>query len=156
MPMPQTLHSFLDERRIPYEAIHHRRDYTSQHTAADTHTPGKDFAKVIMLSVNNSYGLFVVPATGQVDLEKVKRLLDARTVRLATENEIARICPDCEIGAMPPFGVLSNLQVYVSPHLIDDHLITFNAGTHEDAVRMLYTDFEKVAQPVVMDFTVEN
>jgi Ala-tRNA(Pro) deacylase len=145
--------SHLDERRIPYEVIHHRRDYTAQHTAADTHTRGKAFAKTVVLVVDKKFGMFVLSANHKVDLEKVKRELGAKEVRLATESEIAGICTNCEVGAMPPFGVFYNLPTYVSHHLLEDNLITFNAGTHEEVVRMLYSDYEKLARPKVMNFT---
>jgi Ala-tRNA(Pro) deacylase len=151
--MPQTLKSFLDERRIPYEAMHHRRDYTSQHAAADTHTPGLAFAKTVILRVDEKFCMFVLPAARQIDMDKVKLALPASEVRLATEDEISGLCGDCEVGAMPPFGVLFDLPVYVSHRLTADRLITFNAGTHEDVVRMLYGDYAALVKPTVMNFT---
>ncbi len=153
MPIPQAIKSFLNEQKIPYEFIHHRRDYTAQETAADTHTKGKDFAKTIILFVDNKYVMAVLPAIHQVDLEKVKKALKANVVTLATEDEISEICGDCEVGAMPPLGPLYKLPVYVSPHLAKDHMITFNAGTHEDAVRMMYSDFEKLVKPQLLELT---
>lgn len=156
MPVPDKIQSFLNEHKIAYEMIHHRRDYTSQETAADTHTKGKEFAKTVVLFVDNDYCMAVLPAIYQVDMEKVKRQTEAHEVALATEHEIERICPDCEIGAMPPFGKLYNLPVFVDRNLTEDHLITFNAGTHEDAIRMLYHDFEKLARPKVIDLAANH
>ncbi|MDZ7290702.1 MAG: YbaK/EbsC family protein [candidate division KSB1 bacterium] len=152
----QKLTSYLDERKIPYEIIHHKRDFTAQRTAADTHTPGKAFAKTVILVVDGKFGMFVLPAMLKIDLEKVKHELGAKEVRLATESEFSGICTNCEVGAMPPFGTLYNLPVYVSPLITEDQLITFNAGTHEDVVRMRYNDYEKLVQPVVMNFTVDR
>jgi Ala-tRNA(Pro) deacylase len=156
MPILLMLKSYLDQHHVAYESIHHRRDYTSQEAAADTHTPGKEFAKTVILAVDDRFGMFVLPAIRQVDLEKVKRKLGAKKVRLASEDELAKISADCEVGAMPPFGTLYELPVYVSPLITQDRLITFNAGTHEDAVRMLYSDYEKLAQPQSIDFTIDR
>jgi Ala-tRNA(Pro) deacylase len=153
MPIPQAIKSFLNEQKIPYEIIHHHRDYTAQEAAADTHTKGRDFAKTVILFVDNKYVMAVLPAIHQVDLEKVKKELKAKVATLATEDEIAEICGDCEVGAMPPLGPLYKLPVYVSHHLAKDHLITFNAGTHEDAVRMMYSDFEKLVKPLALELT---
>lgn len=151
----QKLTSYLDERKIPYETIHHQRDFTAQRTAADTHTPGKAFAKTVILSVDAEFCMFVLPATRKVDLEKVKREFGAKDIRLATESEFSGICTGCEVGAMPPLGMLYNLPVYISPQLVEDNLITFNAGTHEEVVRMRYSDYAKLARPTVMNFTFE-
>jgi Ala-tRNA(Pro) deacylase len=153
MPIPESIKSYLNKQKIPYEVIHHRRDYTAQQTAADTHTKGKEFAKTVILFVDNKYCMAVLPAIRQIDFEKIKKQLSAKKVTLATEDEIAEICSDCEVGAMPPLGPLYNLPVYVSHYLADDEMITFNAGTHEDAIRMLYRDFVKLAKPVALDLT---
>lgn len=147
----QRVTSYLDEHTIPYETIHHRRDYSAQKTAADTHTPGKAFAKTVILNVDNRFCMFVLPASQKVDVKKVQRELGAKEVRLATESEFSGICTGCEVGAMPPLGALYNLPVYISHVLTEDLLITFNAGTHEDAVRMRYSDYEKLAHPVVVN-----
>jgi Ala-tRNA(Pro) deacylase len=152
----QRVASYLDEQRIPYETIHHKRDYTSQRTAADTHTPGKAFAKTVILNVDNRFCMLALPASFKIDLAKVKRELSAKEVRLATEGEFSGICTDCEVGAMPPFGRLYDLPVYVSHLLAEDHLITFNAGTHEDAIRMRFDDYEKLARPAKINCTIDR
>ncbi|HEX9652377.1 MAG TPA: YbaK/EbsC family protein [bacterium] len=153
MSIPHAITAFLNEQKVPYEAIHHRRDYTAQETAADTHTKGKDFAKTVILFVDNKYCMMVLPAVRHIDMQKARKDLHARKVNLATEDEIRSICTDCEVGAMPPLGPLYRLPVYVSAELRDDRMITFNAGTHEDVIRLLYDDFEKVVKPTVIDFT---
>lgn len=154
--IPQSVKSYLDEHKVAYEAIHHRRDYTAQQTAADTHTRGKEFAKTVVLFADNKYCMVVLPAIHHVSMEKIKKALKVKEVSLATEDEIAQICSDCEVGAMPPFGNLYDLPVYVSHHLAADRMITFNAGTHEDVIRMLYADFEKLVEPKVMDITTDH
>lgn len=153
MPIPQAIKSYLYDNKVGFEAIHHQRDYTAQQTAADTHTKGKDFAKTVILFVDNKYCMAVVPAIYQVDLEKFKKQVNAKEVSLASEEEIKSICSDCEVGAMPPFGPLYDLPVYVSHHLAEDHMITFNGGTHEDVIRMRYKDLEELVKPTVSDIT---
>jgi Ala-tRNA(Pro) deacylase len=96
--------------------------------------------------------MFVLPASRKVDLEKVKRQLGAKEARLATESEFSGICTGCEVGAMPPLGALFKLPVYVSPDLAEDYLITFNAGTHEDVIRLRYADYENLIHPEVINF----
>lgn len=154
MTPAERIKDYLNRQAIPYEFIHHRRDYTAQETAADTHTRGKDFAKTVILWVDNQYCMAVLPATKQIDFEKMKKFLNVKSINLASEDEIEAICPDCETGAMPPLGELYNMPVYVSHHLTYDHMITFNAGTHEDAVRMQYRDYDELVRPKVFDFTV--
>jgi len=156
MSVPRGISSYLNDNKVPFEAIHHRRDYTAQQTAADTHTKGKDFAKTVILYCDNSYCMVVLPAIYQLDIEKFRQQLDAADVSLATEEELREVCPDCEVGAMPPFGSLYRLQVYVDKHLTADPLITFNAGTHEDVIRMSYEDFEKLVKPKVLDLAGEH
>jgi Ala-tRNA(Pro) deacylase len=156
MPTLQTLKSHLDTQRIPYEIIHHRRDFTAPETAAHTHTPGKAFAKTVIVEADRKFYMFVMAASDHLDLEKVRRGLRAKEVHLASESEVARVCPDCEIGAMPPFGKFYQMPVYVSHRLIEDQMITFNAGTHEEVIRMLYQDYAKLAQPAVMNFTIDH
>jgi Ala-tRNA(Pro) deacylase len=93
----------------------------------------------------------VAPAVYRLDLEKVRAHLGSGYVRLADESAMSMLCPDCEVGAMPPFGNLYDLPVFVDPTLAADEFITFNAGTHEQAVRMRYADYERLVQPVLMD-----
>lgn len=149
----QRLTAFLEAQAVDYEAIHHRRDYTAQEAAAHTHTPGREFAKTVIVWVDGSYAMAVLPAHHLIDLDKLRRALGARDVKLASEEEMRELCPDCETGAVPPFGNLYNLPVYLSTDITADEQITFNAGTHEDAIRMRYADFERLVQPHVLDFS---
>jgi len=145
----RSLHELLDNSGIEYQILHHERDFVAPNTAAHTHTPGREFAKTVFLQIDGRFAVCVLPATHHVSLRKLARSIQAEDVRLASEHEIAELCPDCEIGAAPPFGNLYGLPVYASPVLARDEWITFNAGTHSDAVRMRYEDFAKLAQPVV-------
>lgn len=143
------LSRFLESHRVKYEPIHHRRDYTAKETAADTHTPFRDFAKTVFLQVDGRYAMAVLPASEMVSPRRAKRALHATEVALASEAEVAELCPDCEVGAAPPFGNLYDLPVYVSPSLAKEERITFNAGSHEDAVRMAYRDYAELVEPQV-------
>ena len=153
MPIPKSFGHYLDEHRLPYEVVHHCRNFTAQETAAGTHTRAMDFAKTVVVWVDNRYCMAVVPATCRIDIEKFKEFLSAKTVKLANEEELSALCPNCEIGAMPPFGEMFDLPVYISSLLTFDHVITFNGGTHEDAIRMPYRDYDDVVKPRVFDFT---
>jgi Ala-tRNA(Pro) deacylase len=148
--MPGRLLSFLREHAIPYELIHHRRDYTALETAHDTHTPGREFAKAVILKIDDAFALVVLSAAERVNLQRIRAVMDAQEVRLACEDEIERLCPDSEVGAEPPLGSLYGLRVLLNRTLARSERMTFNAGTHEDAVRISARDFERVAHPLVM------
>jgi Ala-tRNA(Pro) deacylase len=147
-----TLTAYLNENHVPFEVVHHRTDYTAQETAADTHTPGREFAKTVVLDIGDQgRAMAVLPAVFQVDMEKLRAGLGTRQVHLADEAEMSDLCPDCEVGAEPPFGNLYDVPVYVDPSLTVDEYITFNAGSHDDALRMRYEDYERLVHPTVMD-----
>lgn len=154
MAVPSFIRAYLDEHTIPYEVIQHRRDYTAQETAAHTHTPGKSFAKTVILRTNGHYVMAVVPAHRHIDFDKVRAVLHCPHVRLATEEEIKTICPDCEVGAMPPIGTIYDLRVFASNELAHEPEITFNAGTHVDAIRLRYRDFQKLVHAATADLTL--
>ena len=142
--------SYLDENGVDYQVIHHRLDYTAQRTAADTHTPGREFAKCVLVEVDGEPALVVLPAHHKVDFVKAFDELHAR-VTLCTEEQVAETFPDCEIGAEPPMGNLYDLPVYVSPDLAREQYITFNAGTHHEAVRIRYEDYATLVRPLTLD-----
>jgi Ala-tRNA(Pro) deacylase len=144
------LKEFLSKERVHYEKVHHPTDYTARETAADTHTPNKEFAKTVFLRIDGSYAMAVLPADEFVSFKRVRGELDAEEVRLATEPESRRLCPDCDVGAAPPFGNLYDLPVYVSTEIAEDERITFNAGSHEEAIRLPYRDFERLVHPRVI------
>ncbi len=141
---------YLDDAGIPYEMIRHERDVHARATAAHTHTPPEDFAKTVFIVVDDAPAMAVVPASKEVAISKVRKGLGAATVRKAGESEIEALCPDCEVGAAPPFGPLYDLPVYVSLSLSREDEITFNGGDHEHAFRMRFDDFEKLVQPRVI------
>jgi Ala-tRNA(Pro) deacylase len=142
----------LADEGVDFEIIHHRLDFTAQGTAADTHTPGRAFAKCVVLDLDGDYAMAVIPAHHKIDFYKAGQMLKT-DVTLAKEADIQELFPDCEVGAEPPFGNLYDMPVYVSPELADSKLITFNAGTHHEAVRMRYEDFARMANPVMLDLS---
>jgi Ala-tRNA(Pro) deacylase len=148
MSISTRLKSFLDENQIPYSVMTHTRAYTAQGAAATMQISGKELAKTVVLWAGQEIILAVLPAPNHVRLDKLAAEL-GNSVRLATEQEFSSLFPDCELGAMPPFGSLYNLPVYVDESLAADEAIVFNAGTHRDAICMRYNDFVRVAKPSI-------
>jgi Ala-tRNA(Pro) deacylase len=143
--MSARLKTLLDENNVRYTLMTHSPAYTAQAAAATLHVPGKELAKTVVMSAGDNTVLAVLPASYHVDLKRLGELV-GRTVRLATEAEFISLFPDCELGAMPPFGSLYKLPVYVDESLAADEEIVFNAGTHRDAIRMRFADFERVSK----------
>ena len=152
MQCKEQLESYLREKRVAFQVQHHPRVYTAQEVAASEHIPGKMLAKVVMVLADGATVMLALPAPSKVDLAKAGAVLGAREVRLAREEEFAAAFPDCEVGAMPPFGNLYDVPVYVDKTLSEDDTIVFQAGSHTDTMSLNYADFERLAQPVVADF----
>lgn len=151
MSISTRLKNLLDENHIPYTPMAHTTAYTAQGAAATMKISGKELAKTVVLRAGEDTVLAVLPAAHHASLEKLSGLL-GKPVRLATEQEFSDLFPDCELGAMPPFGELYGLPVYVDESLAADEEIVFNAGTHHDAIRLRYADFARLAKPVVAAF----
>ena len=147
------LDELLSNRQVPFEHLHHRPSYTANRTAQALHVPGKEMAKTVVLRVDGRYLLAVLPATHRVDLEQLRRDLGAEEVGMATEAEMDRLFPDCERGAVPPFGSLYHLETVVDEALTADEQIVFDAQNHEDAIRMRYRDYEALEHPRVGHFS---
>lgn len=146
----ERLREFLAANDVRWEALHHPVDFRARDTAAHTDTPPQEFAKTVFVCVDGDYAMAVLPADHSLREGRLQRSLGANHVRLASESQFAELCPGCEVGAAPPFGNLFDLPVYVSPALVKDEHITFNAGTHEDAIRMSYEDFCRLVKPRVV------
>lgn len=153
MSVAQRLKRALDAREIPYQTIPHRPGYTATAAATETHTPRQEFAKVVVVWADGQFAMAVLPADHQVRLTELRREMAAHEIRLATEDEIARLCPDCEVGAEPPLGNLYGLPVFLSSWLTGDEAITFHGGTHREAVRMKLQDYMNLVRPRVIDFS---
>jgi Ala-tRNA(Pro) deacylase len=151
--IPHRLQAILDECGVPYETIPHRPDYTAHEAAEDTHTPAWEFAKAVILRAGGQYAMAVLPADHHVNLAALREALGGKDVELASEDELAKVIPDCEVGAVPPFGQLYELPVYVSEDLAHRPRVTFSAGTHTAAIRMSYRDFARFVGGRVLDFS---
>ena len=152
MAVVPTVQEFLRRANVPYTVFPHPRAYTAQEEAAVTHVPGRDWAKAVICFVNGEPIQAVVPADLQVDLDRLAVVARADSIRLAEEEELRWLYPDCERGAMPPLGPLYRQMVYVDESLADEEEIVFNGGTHADAVRMRYDDFSAIAHPIIGRF----
>jgi Ala-tRNA(Pro) deacylase len=144
------LKEFLDRYHTKYVCISHSPAYTAQEIAASVHIPGQEVAKTVIVKLDGELAMAVLPASSRLDLSLLKEASGARQVGLASEPEFKNLFPDCEIGAMPPFGNLYGLSVYVAEDLTDDAEIAFNAGTHSELIRMAYSDFERLVEPAVV------
>lgn len=148
----QKVKEFLDSHGIKYVSIKHSRVFTAQEVAARTHISGRDFAKTVIVLVNGEMAMVVLPASQRIHLPDLREMLGTLDVRLAEETEFRIAFPDCELGAMPPFGNLYNLPVYVAGSLAEEPEVAFNAGTHTEVIKMSYLDFEDLVQPEVLEF----
>lgn len=147
------LKEYLDENRVKYAEVRHSPAYSAQEVAASVHCPGKELAKTVMVVVKEDLAMLVLPASYHVDFHRLGDVFRTGNVYLAPEEEFASQFPDCELGAMPPFGNLYGLKTYVAKSLAEDEHITFNAGTHSDCITLDYKDYEKLVEPEVISFT---
>lgn len=151
--MPVTsIHEFLREAHVAYSVEPHRPAYTAQEEAAAMHVPGRDWAKVVICFVDGEPIEAVVPAPLVVNLDRLLDLAGGSEIRLAREDDLQRLFPDCEPGAMPPFGPLYGQRVFVDVALAAEPEIVFNAGTHTEAIRMRWADFAASVRPIVGRF----
>lgn len=154
MAVTELVQEYLRQANVAYSVFPHAPAYTAQEEASVTHIPGRDWAKSVVFFADGEPIQAVVPADLVIDLEQLLLLTGAERLRLATEEELAALYPDCEPGAMPPFGPLYNQPVFVDIALAAEPQIVFNAGTHHDAVCMRYEDFASLAEPVVGSFAM--
>ena len=152
----ERLEGYLRENRVLFEAQHHPRAVTAQEVAASEHVPGKMLAKTVMVLADGEMVMLALPAPYQVDLEKAAAALGAKEARLAEEEEFEDTFPDCEVGAMPPFGNLYGVPVYVDETLAEDETIVFRSGTHTETMSVSYADFERLVEPTVAQFARRN
>jgi Ala-tRNA(Pro) deacylase len=145
-----SLTEYLDAHNVAYVVISHSPAYTAQVIAGLTHIPGKDLAKTVIVRMDGRLVMAVLPAKLHVDLELLRKTADAKSVALAVEEEFKDRFPQCETGAMPPFGSLFGLDVFADDSLEKDKEIAFNAGTHRELIRMAWEDFKRLAEPEVM------
>ena len=154
MEIPKQLIDCLDQNGVQYEVLHHEEAVTAQRIAQAEHVKGRHQAKVVMLKAGDQHVMAVLPADHHIDLEKVEKAI-GKAVSLGKENDFKSVFPNTAIGAMPPFGNFYGLITYVDQHLAEQDYIVFEAGTHTDAIKMSYSDYEKIVKPKVADLAIK-
>jgi Ala-tRNA(Pro) deacylase len=152
MPI-RKLKKFLDSHDVKYISISHSPAYDAQRVAASAHISGKELAKTVIVRIDDKFAMAVLPASCRVHLGHLKTEVSASHVELATESEVETLFPDCEMGAMPPFGNLYDIDVYVAEQLAEDEEIVFSAGLPTELVRMSYKDFDRLVSPIITALT---
>ncbi len=152
MTIARKLKEYMDKNGVSYKVSTHQEVYTAQEVAAALHVPGKDIVKVVIVKTKDKHVMAVLPADHKVNVDKLRTALHDPEARLATEGEFKSLFPDCDVGAMPPFGNLYDVGVYVDKSLSEDEEIVFQGGSHVETVRMKYSDFDRLVEPEVIDF----
>jgi Ala-tRNA(Pro) deacylase len=148
-----SLRKYLDEHSVKYIVISHSVAYTAQGIAALTHIPGEELAKTVIVKIDGKPAMAVVPASFHVDLRLLKNATGAKSAQVASEQEFKGLFPECETGAMPPFGNLYGLDVFADEALAKDKEIAFNAGSHRELIRLAWEDFAKLVNPQMLRLT---
>ncbi|HSG17331.1 MAG TPA: YbaK/EbsC family protein [Anaerolineae bacterium] len=146
------LREFLDSHQAKYSTIEHSPAYTAQEIAAISHIPGKELAKSVIVKMDDKVIMAVLPASRRINFSRLKEVTGARTAELATEREFEELFPDCQLGAMPPFGNLYDMDVLVDKSLTDDEEIAFNACNHRELIRLSFEDFKELVKPTILEF----
>ncbi|NTW69560.1 MAG: YbaK/EbsC family protein [Chlorobiaceae bacterium] len=154
MPI-RKLREFLDSHDVRYFVLSHSPAYTAQDVAAAAHVPGKELAKTVIVTIDGTMAMVVLPASRQLDFELLRELTGTRDVQLAGEKEFGGLFPECEIGAMPPFGNLYGMDVYVAEELEEDDEIAFNAGSHNELLRLSFEDYRRLVHPKVVRLSLD-
>lgn len=155
MPVDRLKH-FLEENQVRFVTISHSPAFTAQEVAASAHIPGKELAKTVMVKIDGEMAMAVLPATDKVSPRRLADVTGATKVELASEDEFSDLFPRCEVGAMPPFGNLWGLPVFVDQRLREDEKIAFNAGSHTELVKLPYADFERLVEPTVAQLSTRS
>jgi Ala-tRNA(Pro) deacylase len=152
MPISR-LKEYLDSHDVKYITISHSKAYTAQKTAASAHIPGKELAKTVIIEVDGKMAMAVLPASYHVDMDQLKMATGAKKVEISSEDDFRDRFPDCELGAMPPFGNLYDMEVFAAKSLAEDDEIAFNACSHTELIRMKYKDFDRLVNPKILKFS---
>ncbi len=153
MAIPQRIRDYLESQNMAFEPIHHAQAFTGQEVAHTLHMSGKRLAKTVVLDGDGKLVMAVIPASHHLNLPEFRAVLEVNRLQMLPESEMVKHFPDCEAGAVPPFGNLYGLEVWVDRALGDAEEITFCAGTHEDCIRMRYADFAKLSKPRLARFS---
>jgi Ala-tRNA(Pro) deacylase len=154
MELPEQLIECLDKSKVSYEVMHHPQAVSAQRIAQAEHVKGRHHAKVVIVKSCDEHLMMVLPADHHIDLDKVEKAI-GKPVSLAKEPEFQSLFADCAIGAMPPFGNLYGLPTYVDQDLAEQDYIVFEAGTHTEAIKMTYRDYEKIVKPKVKNLAIK-
>jgi Ala-tRNA(Pro) deacylase len=152
MPV-RKLKEFLDGEGVKYVSIIHSTAYTAQEVAASAHVTGRELAKTVIVELDGQMAMAVLPANRKIVLQDLREVTGSDQVKFASEEEFKKQFPDCEAGAMPPFGNLYGMEVYVAESLTKNDEIAFNAGSHTEIIRMRFEDFERLVRPKLVSFT---
>ena len=152
MSVSQSILDYLDSQKVSYECVPHAQAYAAQEVAQTLHVSGKRFAKPVVLDADGRLLMAVLPASHRLDLHRLKVELDVKHLEIVVESELGKYCPDCELGAFPPFGNLYGMDVWVDRALSQSEEIMFNAGSHTEAIRMKYGDYARLVMPQVGHF----
>lgn len=152
MPVKK-LKEFLDRNNVPYVTIRHSTAFTAQKIAASAHVAGKKLAKTVVIKINGKMAMAVLPASYHIDFDMLRIVLGTTNVSLASESEFVDRFPDCEPGAMPPFGNLYDMEVFVAESLAEDDEIAFNACSHNELIKLSFEDYARLVEPRVMKFS---
>lgn len=152
MTCPSKLTDYLEKQGVPCERMEHPEAFTAQQTAQAEHVPGRMQVKVVMVKVDGVEAMTVMPSTHRLNLDQLKKLLGAQEVRLMTEQEFGKLFPDCEVGAMPPFGNLYDVPLYVDQSLSESEYVVFNAGSHHESMKISFREYERLVRPVLLTF----
>jgi Ala-tRNA(Pro) deacylase len=155
MPLMERLRSFLESNHAEYTLSDHPKAFTAREVAQAEHLPPREVAKTVVVFGDGEYHMVVIPASKLVDFQELRPALGLTQVRMATEDELGKLFPDCELGAMPPIGRLYGLEVYLDSSLAGEPAIAFNAGSHREVVHMRTAEFRRVAQPVIVSLVRE-
>ena len=150
------LKDFLDENNVRYITVSHSPAYTAQEIASIAHLPGKAIAKTVLVKIDGKLAMVVLPGSFKINFEELKKVTGSDKARLADEHEFIDKFPDCEVGAMPPFGNLYGVEVFVENSLAEDEEIAFNACSHSQLIKMAYADYEKLVKPVRLAFAFQS
>lgn len=144
---------FLEKENVSYEALEHEMSFTSMEIAKLQHIPGHQMVKSIIVGTEGHWMMCVLSSTHKIDFEKLKKALQIQEISLANESKVAALFPGFEIGAMPPFGQMAGIEVYLDANLEENELIAFNAGTHTDVLKMKLKDYRRLVNPIIADFS---
>ncbi len=155
MPFSERVRDFLDRNQVEYTHTVHPLAYTAREVASAEHLPAREVAKTVVIWGDNGYHMIVLPANKVVDFQELRTALGLSHARLATEQELAQLFSDCDLGAMPPFGNLYDMPVYVDGSLALDDRIAFNAGTHRDVIHLRFEDYRRLVEPTILPLARE-